>query len=403
MNIAWSLAKEYDVHYLGLQSFRNVENVKIDLEDEEREVTQHPNLPRDKETEWDFGRRSLPKLLDELEPDVLLTINDIQMIQHIPQILCPESINLKLVDLPSKKFVSDEALKMQLKGAVRKFKERYPRDVTWIAYCPQDGDPPMPQWGNIYRMADQVVAMSKYGQKIFDNYFDMQVPYIWHGVDSNTFKPAEKPDHLKDKFIVGDINRNQPRKQPIRLIEAFAKFAKDKPDAYLHLQKDWNDRFGWPLKYFTDLYGVTQKCISPREVGMPREEVAETYNAWDINMMCTGGEGFGLPFAESMICGIPNIANDYTTSKELLIDGEPSPRGLLTDYELNWQKMNVAAVRRALVDIDDLVEKLNKYYYDRELRKEHSRHAREWAKDNLAIKEQQDQWVDLIKNSLSEG
>jgi len=48
----------------------------------------------------------------------------------------------------------------------------------------------------------------------------------------------------------------------------------------------------------------------------------------------SGGEGFGLPFIEAAICGTPSIANDYTTSRELLIDGKPSPRGLLTKYHL---------------------------------------------------------------------
>ena len=269
MNISWSLARDYDVHYLGLQSYQT-QKFQIDLEGEKREITHHPNLPRAENVEWDFGFKSLPYLLDTLKPDILLTINDIQMIQHVPNTMCPDSINLKLMHLPAREFVSDDELKMKLEGEVQKFKERYPRDTKWIAYCPQDGDPPMQTWSNIYRMADKVVAMSKYGKKIFSEYFNMDVPYIWHGVDSEKFKPADRSDKLGDMFVVGDINRNQPRKTPIRIIRAFAQFAKDKNDVLLHMQKDWNDRFGWPLKYFTDIYGITNKCMKPSKVGMPR-------------------------------------------------------------------------------------------------------------------------------------
>ena len=47
MNIAWALSKDYDVHYLGLQTYQP-RKVKIKLEGKEREVIEHPNLPRAK-------------------------------------------------------------------------------------------------------------------------------------------------------------------------------------------------------------------------------------------------------------------------------------------------------------------------------------------------------------------
>ena len=132
--VAWSLAKEFDVHVLGLQSLRE-NKVSIIMEGEERHVIQHPNLPRNRNSKWDFGTRSLPVLLDNLEPDILLTVNDIQMVQHIPSVLCPDRVNLKLIDLPSKKFLSPEAIRLQLEGEIEKFREKYPRDVKWVALC----------------------------------------------------------------------------------------------------------------------------------------------------------------------------------------------------------------------------------------------------------------------------
>jgi len=400
MGVSWSLAEKYDVHVLGLQSMQD-QKVIINIQDTKRNVIQHANFPRSKDR-WDFGSRSLPVLLDNLEPEILLTVNDIQMVQHVPQIMQPDSINLKIVDLPSKKFKGIHTLTRNLKGELTKFKETFPRDTKWIQYAPQDGDPPMAQWDYIYKMADQVVAMSDYGKDIFSKYFNMNVPRIWHGVDTKIFTNEKKPDNLENFFICGNINRNQPRKQPVRTMEAFSKFAKDKKDVLLHMQMDWNDEFGWPIQYFAGLYGIQNKMISPQRVGMPREQVAKIYNMWDLNLNCTGGEGFGLTHIEGFACGLPSLACDYTTSKELIIDGSPSPRGsLIKVKDLLWQKLDVAAVRRSLVDTDDLVKVMNKYYYNRDLVTEHGNNARKWATENCSWDIISKHWQKLIGDVLS--
>ncbi len=399
--IAWSLAEKFEVHCLGLQSFQD-EKVKVNMHGIDRTIHQHANQPRGRDR-WDCGQRSLPRILDNLEPEILLTVNDIQMVQHIPGIMCPNTINLNAVDLPSKEYVSEEALINQLKGQMQKFKEKFPRTTKWIQYAPQDGDPPMPQWEHIYRMADNVVAMSKYGQWVFKQWFGMNVPWIYHGVDTEIFKPLNnKPKELGDKFIVGNLNRNQPRKQPVRTMMAFAKFAKDKKDVALHMQMDWNDEFGWPLEYFVQQYGLGNKMIQPAPVGIGRKQVANIYNMWDLNLNATGGEGFGLTHIEGFACGIPSLGCDYTTSRELIMEGEPSPRGsLLKVLDLHWQMMDVAAVRRSLVDVDDMANVMNKYYYNRDLVKQHGKNAEEWTKQNVAWNVVGKQWIKFVEDVLS--
>jgi len=398
--ICWCLADKYDVHALGLQTPQD-QKVKINMEGEQRTVIQHANYPRGK-GRFDFGNRSLPVLLDNLEPEILLSVNDIQMVKHVPDIMCPNGIQIPVIDLPSKKFNSDEALINKLKGELTKFKEKFPRDTKWIQYAPQDGDPPMNQWERIYKMSDKVVAMSKYGQWVFKHWFKMDVPWIYHGVDTEIFTNNKKPKQLEDKFIVGNFNRNQPRKQPVRSMIGFAKFAKDKNDVLLHMQMDWNDEFGWPIEYFAQQYGIRHKMINPLPVGIPREKVAEVYNTWDINLNTTGGEGFGLTTIEGAICGLPNVITDYTTSRELVIEGQPGPRGsLIKCHDLHWQKMDVAAVRRSMSDNDDLAKVLNKYYYNRDLLIEHGKAAEEWTKENCSWKVIAKDWHKLVEDVLS--
>ena len=353
-NIAWALADEYDVHILGLQSV-NTNKVKIDIGGEVREVIQYPNLPRGKQ-KWDFGTKSLPRLLNKLDPDILLTINDIQMIQHVPDAMYPSKIDMRIMDLPSKTIVSTDALIMELKANIDRFLEKYPRKTKWILLGPQDGIPPMPQWRQIYTLADQVVAMSKFGQKVYSDYFNMEVPYIYHGIDTDLFVPQEMEEE-KDTFVIGNLNRNQPRKQPVRTMRAFAKFAKDKDDVRLHMQMDWNDIFGWPLRYFASIFKIMDKIIPPMQIPVAYKYLPQIYNQWDINVNSTGGEGFGITTIEGASCGLPNIITDYTTSKELVIDGKPSPRGILVPpLDLYWDRLDVAAVQRSLIDEDKLAE-----------------------------------------------
>jgi len=282
------------------------------------------------------------------------------------------------MDLPSKRFLSKEAMRIQLEGQLQKFMERFPRKTKWIQYAPQDGVPPMPQWEYMYKMADQVVAFCEFGKKVFKEYFKMDVPKIFHGVDTDVFKPMEKPKGLQNKFICGSLNRNQPRKQPVRTMMAFAKFAKDKPDVLLHMQQDWGDEFGWPLEYFGQLYGIMNKMIPPNRVGMPVQDVARIYSMWDLNLNATGGEGYNLCVNEGFGCGVPSIGVPYTSYPELIMEGEPGPRGDLAKIkDMHWQKLDVAAVQRSLVDVDDLASIMNKYYYNRDLVTQHGKNARE--------------------------
>ena len=185
-------------------------------------------------------------------------------------------------------------------------------------------------------------------------------------------------------------------------MRAFAKFAKDKPDVLLHMQMDWNDEFGWPIQYFGQLFKIMPKMIQPKPVGMPREEVAKTYNMWDVQLNPTGGEGFGLTTIESGVCGVPNIITNYTTSEELIMYGNPAPRGQLIDVmDLHWEKLDIAAVQRSLADVDDMAECMEKYYRDRNLLNEHSKNAEKWVKENCSCKVIGPQWVSLVEKVLA--
>jgi len=399
-SIGWMLSKEYDVHFLGLQSQTEF-NYEINSQGEKRTVKVHPNLPRARNVEWDFGFRSLPILLDRLKPDILLTINDIQMVQHIPDILYQRSVNVDIMDLPAKQMISRDAIYMEIDREIERYKEKYPLNCKWIMYAPQDGQPPMPQWKYIYTIADKVVAFAKYGQNVFKEYLNMDVPYIYHGIDTELFVPKEKT-MFKDKFVIGNLNRNQPRKQPVRTMKAFAKFAKDKPDVLLHMQMDWNDRFGWPLQYFAQLFRINNKMINPMPVGLQKKQMPSVYQQWDLNANSHGGEGFSITTIEGFGCAKPSVATNYSTLQELTLEGDPSPRGMCVPYkDLYWEKLDVAAVQRAAIDEDKMAEAFEYYYQNRDVLIKHGNNSRLWAEKNVSLKVLEPQWISLIKDTIA--
>ena len=56
-------------------------------------------------------------------------------------------------------------------------------------------------------------------------------------------------------------------------------------------------------------------------VGLSPEELCALYNAADLYMSTTGGEGFGLTLAESLACETPVIVTDWAAEREVVGPG----------------------------------------------------------------------------------
>ena len=233
----------------------------------------------------------------------------------------------------------------------------------FVMYLPLDGGDPedgnggaIPTTGlKVIRRADHIISMSKFTQaELKKEGFDSDM--IWHGIDTNIFKPVNKDEQNKlkikygyhpDDFIVFTYFRNSMRKRPWRHLDALAKFLKDKPKAkgLLHVMnfKDPNSNLHDLVKrqlyykYKIDFLKNNKMRFTPQSVGhkqpMTDNEIAELIQMSDITYSMHSGEGFGLIAAESMACGKALVTTGYTTPKELLIEGTPSPRGMLAKYK----------------------------------------------------------------------
>jgi glycosyltransferase involved in cell wall biosynthesis len=152
------------------------------------------------------------------------------------------------------------------------------------------------------------------------------------GVDTAVFTPMDKfearsrrglPASFDNKFVVGNVNRNQPRKRWDLTVKYFANWVKNFKidDAILFLHTAPTGDVGTQVKQLMLYYGVVDRLAliePPVFYGVPDEQMAETYNCFDVQVTTTQGEGFGLTNFEGMACGIPQIAPDWAALGELL-------------------------------------------------------------------------------------
>ncbi len=263
--------------------------------------------------------------------------------------------------------------------------------IPWALYYPIDGDlgdgQLPPSWVHILKTVDLPIAMSQYGRDV-SRINGVQPAYIPHGVETSVFKPPEDKTTAKralgyeGKFVILSDARNQPRKQLPRLLEIFRRFSAGKDDALLHLHCDPNDPAARTPEYFYDLRSDIAFLDLEDKVrvtagmkiaeGLSLARLAAIYQAADIHLLASLGEGFGLPTLQAASAGVVPMASDYTASRELTLG---HGKAISVEHYLQDQ----FGLRRALIDIDDAVAKLERLYRDRESLRAKSEAARRFA------------------------
>lgn len=201
-----------------------------------------------------------------------------------------------------------------------------------VAYLPIDA--PNQISGRALNSLDRAIAYTTYGRKqlVLGGYMG-RCDVIPHGVDTVRYRPIDKHEarkHLQldaklpdDAFIVGNVNRNQPRKRLDLTVQYFTQWwvnAGQPRNAYLYVHAANRD-IGINFLQLSKYYGVQQQLITtnpnmtPASV-MKEEDMPYIYNAFDVQISTTMGEGWGLTQHEGMACGVPQIVPDYAALGE---------------------------------------------------------------------------------------
>jgi len=258
------------------------------------------------------------------------------------------------------------------------------RYTKMIAYYPTDSGPMKPEWVKMLGEFDAQVCYSNFAERVLiesnNNKRPKNLHQIYHGVDINTFHPvvqAEARINLGlpvDAFIVGMVARNQYRKRFDLLCKAFADFAKDKDNVKLYLHTSLHD-VGFNIEDMTRQLDIQDKLILTEDLaankGVPAHVLNLIYNSFDVNALISMGDGFGLPVAESMATGCPQLVSGHSCLQEL-VEGH----GGLTVKTAAWM-MNTGGFNTwgGLSDVEDITAKLNVLHGSRDLRMELSQQA----------------------------
>jgi glycosyltransferase involved in cell wall biosynthesis len=275
-----------------------------------------------------------------------------------------------------------------------------------IFYFPSDGGGGMPLGcENILKKVNCPVAMAKFGQRQVKELYQIDTKYIPHAIDTKVYYPLSKEERekikekwgLKDKFVVGVVQRNQGRKMPDRLIKSFSIFAKNHPDAVLFLHTDPQD-VAAPFD-LTQL--ILREKIQNKVIfsgmnffnGFDYKQMNEVYNLMDVFFLTTSGEGFGIPIIEAMACGITPVVTDYTTTQELLIEEGVCgvPVKVAAELTGSWN------VERAIMSDEDGAQALEYLYNNPKVREDLGKVGIEKVKKFYNWNSVGEEWNKLVK------
>lgn len=192
------------------------------------------------------------------------------------------------------------------------------------------------------------VVMSKHGNTLFPN-----APLVYHGVDTKTFRPLTPTDPVisssnevitskrdakkllnipDDSILILRVDRNSHRKNYADTWKALVPVMHENPKVHVWfhckiegddvelaqvISRDMSiaDRFHWPADHNTF-------------TGWTVQDLVAVYNAADIFVSTSMGEGFGLTLGEAAACGVPIVAQNVSSIPEVV-----GPGGILLEPE----------------------------------------------------------------------
>lgn len=265
-----------------------------------------------------YGMGRMIEMLGRVEPDVIVSVNDAQVLLMMLFLnrLDPERVLLGYRPI--------------------------------IAYIPCDGLNLPGAW-RILELATNVVAMSQWGQSQYPT-----SKLVYHGVDTDDFWPVSQQRPIKianmtlrskadckralgmdaDSFVVGRVDTNSGRKDYAATWKALVPFMKRHSDvvAHFHCNRQPGSSLGVDLdNLFSRDEDVAANRFHFPEMrstfkGWPQEHMNALYNAFDVFISTSHGEGFGLTLAEAAACGVPIIAQNVSAIPEVV-----GPGGILLE------------------------------------------------------------------------
>ena len=300
------LADRHEIHYLGIGYSGEVVH--------DRGLTMYPTNPKGGDV---FAAFQAIKMIEEIHPSLLVILHDIWMFEYYLRLFKPYRDQLKI-----------------------------------ISYIPLDGKIINEDDAAPLEECDCVVGYTRFVKYEFDQAFSRlvqkrgagnfpNVKIIPHGVDRDRFRPSAEllkgafsseargnskrklfgdfPD-LDSSFIVLNASRFDKRKRIDLTIAGFAKFATNRPpNVRLCLHQGIRDEtVEQEMSALLRNYGIADRVfLHPLPGVVDDEQLNLLYNACDVGINTSMGEGWGLVSLEHAAAGAVQVVPDHSACKEL--------------------------------------------------------------------------------------
>lgn len=277
------------------------------------------------------------------------------------------------------------------------------KSVPWAAWTPIDSVGIGQVTQDMLAVVDYPIAMSHFGAQQMLEHDITPAAVIWHAVDCNIYKPMDKYecrqllDLDEDAYVIGMVMANKgDRKQYPLQLAAIKQWMDKNPDrkiqVYIHCEPTAL-MGGWDMRELVKIVGLSGKVYATNQydssvVPAPEQFVAQIFNASDVVMNVSAGEGFGIPIVEAQACGVPVLTGAYTSMPELTHYGygvEAASSGLGSHF--GWQ---------FLPNVEDMIYRLECVY--RMADKPKSLAAVAWAKANFDVPVIAAQWAAVLES-----
>lgn len=283
-----------------------------------------------------------------------------------------------------------------------------------VVYFPVDSERHDRDWYMNFHIVDRAVTYTEFGKSVVNDVLcapTLPLDIIPHGVNQDVFykkftnrrdakSQLAKSNRSTDSFIFLSANRNQPRKKLDITMTAFKLFSEGKEDVLLHMHCGVRDSHIDVPKLSIRL-GIDSKLILTNLNSgiqqVPDAALNDIYNAADVGLNSSMGEGWGLTSIEHAMTGAPQIVPDHSACREIFHDC-----GILTPTITDFTFDNSMTVGK-LVRPEDLADSMNKIYSDKDLYKTLSEKSiAKFSSPEYSWKAISEQW-DFIFSSVMES
>ena len=240
-----------------------------------------------------------------------------------------------------------------------------PEGVRWAPWYPVDHDPIPENVADVVGSADYPLTYAKFGRDASDA-VGIDNTYIPHGVETNVFKVL--PDDEVAEFradvcedaeylaVMVAANKGWPsRKGFEESLTAFKAMLPELPEkSLLYIHADYTKATsGGDLAGLVNAMGLREHVRFPNRYkmwigGYGADYMALMYNAADVFLSPSKGEGFGIPIIEAQACGCPVIVTDFSSMPELVHWGYSVPV-----HSLQWTFMDTYQAAPSVPAIGD--------------------------------------------------